>query len=882
MADWNQELGPWAPVWFDEQPIGAVDPIGMFAPPSAAPVEPEPVAPVVPGLGIPETVFQPVAEQALVPAPMDPYAAEPAPSMFGDLQRVEDEGGFVAPPIEEGPVIAPDYVPGIADGEAPITATSMLPDERAPANPYVWNGHPLDDPYLTQDELNQRAIETSVNDPMGFAKWQAVKQHEAQTAALEEQLKLSQENQSRIQRNFDDRQAAVQETQRKMAMLDQQAAEIANRKIDPDRYMNSRSEGQKFAQMIAVIAGGVMAGSSGNGSGRNPFLEDIDRSIDRDIDAQKADIANAQHGVATRRGLLAEAYQMTGDMFVAQEAVRQAAYTSAIGDLQTKLQLRDPRGTQAQMIAGSVNELIAKRAASRAAAEKTAWDREMQLREQLRKEADTAADIAKKQAEAAKMLAKKGGGGSTKPRPVTPEYGAWLNKNKTVDGPGARASFGEELANVQRAQAAWDAANKGGGARIAPSARTSSAPAGSAPGMAPTTQAAPAQGVGAPVSQPETRQEYKTKSDWFSVNRPGLPDTEKKQFWFVDGKNGSEVPPVELEAGVDPEKFVKGQRIRREMAVKADQLRLMTEKLQQRGFWDKAVASKISWKNDADLSQARALSEDFVGLVIQAKEMGVPSGNDVERVRTMVGGDPGGWKDPLPALQRARESIQLEQDADWGTASPSTFNDPTYNRYRVLPAASPEWVEKYTRRGEIKTIRPEQGNADPKQLEKVRIDVAGDAPNVAEARAQEARSRNTDEANRYLEASGEIAGPENELAAAGLGLGSSSKAIRLPQLEDFRYRGKPAGADAYEQLRKQYVINVRSLDRYLSGGKESDWSEFKKAEKLSKKWLTELINSDVDLSNRYLPQGSRLRSTWTSDPEAIARITGEILRSGGK
>lgn len=65
-----------------------------------------------------------------------------------------------------------------------------------------------------------------------------------------------------------------------------------SKKIDPDRYWNSRSTGAKISAGIGMILGGLSSGATG---GPNLAVETINRAIDRDIEAQKDDQSKAMN-----------------------------------------------------------------------------------------------------------------------------------------------------------------------------------------------------------------------------------------------------------------------------------------------------------------------------------------------------------------------------------------------------------------------------------------------------------------------------------------------------------------------------------------------------------------------------------------------------------
>lgn len=812
---------------------GAAPPIPFTAPsPASGPVPID----MQPGLGVPAVAF----DQAIAQLP------PPAPDTIT---------GGAPPPMPAADVAAP------ADMSPEQPAPTSGPQ---PADPYadLSGENPLTNPNLTADDAAAAMLATQQSNPQLAAKFQADWQQNQDEDVAMEALLAARADARRARDNFEAQQRAVEEANRRSAAIEQDAIAQAQKKVDPSRFASSRTTGQRIWDLIGAVAGGAFAGAAGRGDGRNLFLEDWEKQVDRDIDAQKNDIANGWQGIQARRGIVAEMYARSGDLYHASEAARLALKMSARDALLAEAQLYDPRGTRAMRIAQSIAQVDASIAANQRALYEKNLDLQIKLNEEARKQQE-AAD---KHAAAQSKLAGRGAGGAGA-GPIVQSRQSFAKKNGI-------ATWGQAEEDMYQAYLA-KTQQRGGTAAPASASAAPSTPATAAASPAPVPQAPAA--AAAPSGAP--RRSYKTKDDWFSENRPTVSAEDKKRYWFVDGNNGNDVPPVELEAGADPEKFIKGQRIRREMAVKADQLRILTEKLQKRGFWDKAVGSKISWKNDADLTEARALAEDFTGLVIQAKEMGVPSGNDIERVKTMVGGDPGGWKDPTPALQRARESLQLEQDADWSTAAPQAAKDTAYNRYRVLPNASPDWVKKFQGRGEVKEVTPELGNTDPRQLQG--RTVAGDAPNAVQAAAQDARSTRSKAALQYLQVSGAQV-DDSQAAPDELAVRKSTPRQDAPQVRDFTYDGPPQGGDAWRKLRDQHVNNVALLNKYLRSGDVDQWKAFKKGEREAEDALNDLFAANPGLYRKYVAPGANYVDHIDFTPEALARLTGEVLRGGGR
>ncbi len=881
MADLTQELDPWAPRWLDDGTVGYGLESPAFADPNA-------------GMG-PNGLEDPQGDllQQLAAAEAEQQA------------QVESQGAIMHPGYDAGPVLQPE-VPPFAPSfpgevpEGPVTHPGFEPEPEPQtvsqmfdsSNPDAvgsmhiethaeqFSGDPLSNP--NQYERDAAIQDMAVNDPAAFmalqVKYQQAAENDAATAALE----ASANNRLRMEENHKRLEGAHAATAQKMAALDAHYVELSNRKIDPERYMSSRSTGRVMLDLIGAIAGGVSVGQAG-GNGPNRYLEDLQRHIDRDIDAQKFDIENGRQVLGARRGLIAEEYARTGDLWQSAEAVRQSLYASIQGDLMAKQQLRDPAGTQSIALGRAVQDMAGRAAAARAAAEAAQFKREMEIAEQLRKNAETAEQIRRNKALEAAAAAKAGTGGGPgkqKARPIEPTRSGYAKKNGIGNwGQDAERAYQEELINVRRSQAAWD---QGGAPRPVAASAPGTAPAPVAGPVPAAPQAAPAQAA-ADAPEPATKggpKKYTTEDDWFEGNAPLAAAADKKQYWFVDGDNGNDVPPVKLSAIADAEKFAERQRNRKSLGVKVGQLIVLTDRLKKKGFWDRARNAAVEWNTDDDVIEARSLAEEVTGDVITEKGMGVPSGNDVDRVKTMKGGDPAGWKDSNKALQRYRESLQIAQDADWETYAPGAAKDAKYNKYRVLPGAAADWVRKTEGRGAIKIVAPEMGNTDPKQLEVK--PVAGDAPDAVRHASDKARASRSRDATGFMRASGYSSpiepGATSRPALDGPLSLRDEPPRPLPHVDDFTFTGKPEAGAAFAKLRTQFVATAANVDKYLAGD-DKYWAGYEKSKRLVADAVTDVLNASGTFY-RYVPREKIM--TWNKDPELIAKIAGEILRSGGK
>lgn len=95
--------------------------------------------------------------------------------------------------------------------------------------------------------------------------------------------------------------------------------DVVNGHIDPNRYMNSQSTGQKILTTIGLILGGIGAGTTGQA---NPALARLNKLIDNDIAAQQAELGKKQ-------SLLNANYQKYGSMNNAIQMTRANALSAA-------------------------------------------------------------------------------------------------------------------------------------------------------------------------------------------------------------------------------------------------------------------------------------------------------------------------------------------------------------------------------------------------------------------------------------------------------------------------------------------------------------------------------------------------------------------------
>lgn len=418
------ELDPsfaqWLTTWGLSDPPASIAPVEPVAP-----EPPQPMAAVQPGLSIPA----PSAEQALESLPM--------PDTVSGVDAL--------------PLPAPDVAPteeGVASEEPPPVEAPQYFD---PLSPGSWN-QPISAPDLVQ---------WSRHDPAAVAQHATAMSDQSAAVAREKQAALDAENARRSEQEFSDLREAT-------SKADRLSEEVLNTKIDP---RGRRGTGQRIADAVAVFVSGFIGAKYGM---PNQALKVLDGEIDRDIEAQKANLLN-------KRNAIAELRQRGMSDFQAQQAYRVAWYGHAVDQLKTEMQNYDPRGTAALRMAQQTVELEARARMAAEAARKSAFEDELKVRKELREDEKNARDWLKSSDDhlAAQRRLAGGGTGPTRPPeyfgalglPVPPwamsdkEHAAWMAHQKTAkdlapvdpNSPKAR----KEIADATEAEAKADASKTG-------------------------------------------------------------------------------------------------------------------------------------------------------------------------------------------------------------------------------------------------------------------------------------------------------------------------------------------------------------------------------------------------------------------------------------
>mgnify|MGYP001565290623 CR=1 FL=1 len=141
--------------------------------------------------------------------------------------------------------------------------------------------------------------------------------------AAEEQARLAAEDAERAVEAQQRRQDYDAAYKTRMVDIEKAQAELADAQVDPDRWMGQKGTG---GQIAAAIAMGLGALGSSLGGGPNYAMQIIQSSIDRDIDAQKTNLANKRANLGDKRAGLAMLRDKLGDDDTAAAMMKAQAY----------------------------------------------------------------------------------------------------------------------------------------------------------------------------------------------------------------------------------------------------------------------------------------------------------------------------------------------------------------------------------------------------------------------------------------------------------------------------------------------------------------------------------------------------------------------------
>lgn len=464
----GQQIGPdGAPV---AGPELAAAPLAPATAPPVTPPTPDPAAPpagLQPGLGVPAAALDinvpptqtvgPPPEGAPLPPPGDIAAPVPPPPPYGAAPAGPPPG-----PIPFGPQPVPGVaqLPGIqvsSAGEQPLPPVPSFVRPGDPDSPLPSaRADVQQDPFAGMaDEQARHYVESAT--PQQLVDLQRGIETQRRTSLALQQAQIDENNLRQLRADQDARAKADAASQVKTDQIVVDAQKLATTKIDPDRWMSTRTGGQRLAGFIAAVVGGLVQGKTG--SARNIGMDMIQQHIDRDIEAQKGDIESGKYALGVRQNAVAQEFARTGNLYQATEIVRLATYQAATNKLLTDQQNFDARGSGFASYGVAIKEMQGRQAAATEAIRKTTFEEGYKVEQLTQANQKQADERWKAHQDVALGWAKEGHQGDKGPKiepsvwhaanpenPIPPwpmtakDYGQFLQERKT----------GQEIHNQQR------------------------------------------------------------------------------------------------------------------------------------------------------------------------------------------------------------------------------------------------------------------------------------------------------------------------------------------------------------------------------------------------------------------------------------------------
>lgn len=177
--------------------------------------------------------------------------------------------------------------------EAPVIETPTIKPPVATQAQPMMPGYLESTKKMFQPTAPQAITQPTPLDPLAAAYDQSYKKMQAAQMGIAKAQEESQKKQAEIYARQEEERQRIQDVHAdNLAKLDQESKTLFDNymsgKIDPNRVWNSMSTGNKVLAGISVLLGGLSQGLTGGKS--NPAMDVIDAAIDRDIDAQKANL----------------------------------------------------------------------------------------------------------------------------------------------------------------------------------------------------------------------------------------------------------------------------------------------------------------------------------------------------------------------------------------------------------------------------------------------------------------------------------------------------------------------------------------------------------------------------------------------------------------
>jgi len=312
--------------------------------------------------------FLPEETRNYVPKVMDRYAAGPAQAPG-------------LPPAAQPPEPSQVTFPGQVNGtdrtqpaQMPAPAVVQSTPQPAAAAPLAA---PAPQPAAAQPQIQNQAAKQALQPQAPSAMQQSNDAYSLKAEAIQEGtaagLKKAAEVKALRDQEIQRQQAELKAEQERLAEeqridaetrqeLQQAKQDVLGAGIDTGRFWKNKSTGEKILAGISIFLGGFAASQRG---GRNSALMIIENAIDRDIDAQRADLLKKTKVYDIQQGIYSDMRRRFGSDRQARAAVRALAFEKAKQQIEVVT-----KGTTAPEVIAASKKLYADVELARQKAEK--------------------------------------------------------------------------------------------------------------------------------------------------------------------------------------------------------------------------------------------------------------------------------------------------------------------------------------------------------------------------------------------------------------------------------------------------------------------------------------------------------------------------------
>lgn len=194
--------------------------------------------------------------------------------------------------------------------------------------------------------------------PEDLAIVDAKRQIAAEDEAATKMMAAAKADRERAEANEREFRAARDRVAERAGQTAVEASALANARVENRGWWHDKSTGQVIAGVLGAIAGAVYQTRNG---GPNVALQAMDAAVERDLQAQRENLAHRRQVLGERTADDANALQQAEGNYRAEEVFRAAAYERIGNQILTEAQQYDPNGSTASRLVHTYRDVMQRR-----------------------------------------------------------------------------------------------------------------------------------------------------------------------------------------------------------------------------------------------------------------------------------------------------------------------------------------------------------------------------------------------------------------------------------------------------------------------------------------------------------------------------------------